>query len=230
MKTLTYLAIMLKLPQVTLIGIDTRPEGLERAAKICQKGITFGDVKIITDGRFTRSKDPKQIKEDYSRFCFLEMAKYVKTSHALVFQSDGYVQNPNAWEDSWLQYDYIGATWNFKDGLNNGNGGFSLRSKKLLDILARVELDNYHPEDCVISRKIRQWLEKRFNIKFAPEEVCNKFSIEAYGCMNLIDMDGFRANTYTGQFGFHGYSVIGLPIPPSDRELVKFGRQYVKSR
>lgn len=221
---------MISLPNVTLFGIDSfDPSGLLRAAEICQRGIKFGKVKMITDDLFTKGGTPHQRREDYSRFCIQDMAKYITTSHVLIIHPDGYIQDPTKWNDDWLQWDYIGATWGYKDNMNNGNGGFCLRSKKLLDILARTELTNYHPEDDIICRQLRPWLEQKFSIKFAPEEVCNKFSIEAYGVNHFIDSGGFRANTYTDQFGFHGKHCIGLPIPMPARG-VQFGKPYVKQR
>lgn len=213
------------LNSVCLFGIDAHdPKGMLRAAEISQKEIEFGDVQIITEHNYFRGR------EGYSRFCIERMNEFVKTSHVLIIHPDGYVQNAAAWKDEWLQYDYIGATWTYKDGMNNGNGGFSLRSKKLLEILSKIDCDKYnvHPEDCFISRQIRKWLETEYQIKFAPEEVCNQFSIEAYAS-NMIDSQGFGSNTYTGQFGFHGYHVVGLPEPPI-RKTIKFGAPYVKVR
>lgn len=192
----------LSLPTVTLFGIDAHdPQGLVRAAEICTRGVEFGAVKIITERLF-------QGREGYSKFCISEMAKYVETSHVLIIHPDGYIQNPSAWKDEWLTYDYIGASWWFKDGKNVGNGGFSLRSKKLLDILVTLELEQYHPEDEVICRHLRRWLEDTHGIKFAPTDVADRFAIEAY---NVPAPD----NMYSGQFGFHGYHVTGLPIPPA---------------
>lgn len=192
---------LLSLPTVTLFGIDAHdPEGIKRAANICTQDVEFGDVKIITERLFSG-------REAYSRFCIESMNEHIDTEHVLVIHSDGYIQNPLAWDDKWLEFDYIGSSWWFKDGMNVGNGGFSLRSKKLLEILANVELDVFHPEDAVICRTLRPWLEKEYNIKFAPEEVANKFAIEAYSTPH-------PDNRYSGQFGFHGFHVSGLPMPP----------------
>jgi hypothetical protein len=51
-------------------------------------------------------------------------------------------------------------------------------------------------------------LENNHGIKFAPTDVADRFAIEAY---NVPAPD----NAYSGQFGFHGYHVTGLPIPPT---------------
>lgn len=198
---------MLSLPNVTLFGLDTRYiDAINRAATISQRDIEFGAVKIITNeaivmpGRGTESMSALIIKskEDYSRFMMKELNNYITTSHVLVIQHDGYVLNWKSWDNDWLQYDYIGATWWYKDNMNVGNGGFSLRSKKLQHILATNDIDFIHPEDHHICRTYRRSLEDNFGIKFAPEEVANLFAIEGH---NTPD------NAYNGQFGFHGFNV-----------------------
>lgn len=193
----------LHLPNVTLFGIDSHdPQGIQRASEISQRDIEFGAVKIITDDLFTKGGGREVRRMDYSRFMMKELTKHFNTSHVLTIHEDGYVLNWQAWDNEWLQYDYIGGTWWYKDNMNVGNGGFSLRSKKLCDILANHHIDeeHMHPEDHHISRTFRPSLEKDFGIKFAPEEVANKFSIEAYGVPPPY-------NKYNGAFGFHGVHV-----------------------
>jgi glycosyltransferase involved in cell wall biosynthesis len=198
----------IKLTNVTLFGVDAHdPNGILRASEISQRHIEFGAVKIITERIFDG-------RDGYSQFCIKEMWKYIETDYVLLIHSDGFIQNAWAWDDSWLQYDLIGASWGYKDNMNVGNGGFTLRSKKLLNIIKDYDVPQGTIEDDFICRKIRRELEIKHGIKFAPEEVANKFSIEAYGASAFTDMQGFKANTYSGQMGFHGYQVQGLPIPP----------------
>lgn len=190
---------ILHLPNVTLFGIDSHdPTGIQRAATISQRDIQFGGVNIITKDLFTRNGSTERRRQDYSKFMMKKLAQQFSTSHVLTIHADGYVLNADAWQDDWLQYDYIGATWGYKDNMNVGNGGFSLRSKKLCEILARYEIEHIHPEDHHICRTYRPALEE-LGIKFAPEEVANKFSIEAYGVGHFAG-----ATTWDGQFGFHG--------------------------
>jgi hypothetical protein len=100
-----------------------------------------------------------------------------------------------AWNPQWLQYDYIGAPWWYIDGMNVGNGGFSLRSKKLHFIVGNDRnITKRHPEDDVICRQYRKHLEG-YGLTWAPEEVAREFSIEAYKQSD---------RQYKGQFGFHG--------------------------
>ena len=187
----------LVLPDVTLFGVDAHnPQGLIKAAKLSQIHIGFGATQIITERLFNG-------REGYSEFCIKKLGKYINTSHVLVIHPDGYVINWKAWENDFLNFDYIGATWSYKDNMNVGNGGFSLRSKKLCDILMKDDfINDFHPEDDRICRKYRPYLEKNYGIKFAPEEVANRFSIEAYGANAFKD-----GNLYNGQFGFHSVFV-----------------------
>lgn len=194
----------LSLPDVTLFGIDAHdPAGLLRAAEISQRDIAFGAVDIVTERLFTG-------REAYSKWILKELAARIKTSHVLIIHPDGYVLNSSTWNDDWLSFDYVGASWWYKDGMNVGNGGFSLRSKKLMDILAKNDLSAHHPEDHVICRLYRESLEKNFGIKFAPAEVADKFSIEAFNTP-------YPDNKYTNQFGFHSAHVDMAHLPDNIR-------------
>lgn len=179
----------LSLPNVTLICVDTNPERVKAPLEECTRYINFGAVKVISDV-------PIKSKEQYSKFCIQQLYKYVDTEFMLIFQWDGYVKNWKAWDNDFLNYDYIGATWWYKDGMNVGNGGFSLRSRKLMQIVAQdPHIRQFHPEDDAICRKYRRFLEVKHGIKFAPEEVAKRFSIEGYK----------QAKTsWTNEFGFHG--------------------------
>lgn len=132
-------------------------------------------------------------KQEYSRFLIKELYKYLTGTHCLIIQYDGYVLNPTIWNPEWLQYDYIGARWNFyHDDMTVGNGGFSLRSKRLQEIIATdPEITILHPEDHIICRTYRDYLVKKYDIKYAPPEVADIFSDEN---------SHFKHKT----FGYHG--------------------------
>jgi hypothetical protein len=186
---------------ITLIGVDCIDlDRLKRAADICQKDFHFGKVVLLSS---IKDDDPRviwipEIKsiEEYSEFCIKEMCKFVNTSHALIFQYDGFILNPSAWHDEFLTYDYIGSPWHHMGFVSVGGGGFSLRSRRLLDFISK----NYekiggklHPEDLWICSTARHFLEKE-GIKFAPVEVANRFSING-------DEHGV---VWDGEFGWHG--------------------------
>jgi glycosyltransferase involved in cell wall biosynthesis len=190
---------MLSLPTVTLFGIDAHdPDGIIRAAGISQRDIEFGSVNIITE-RIFPGANADEGRKNYSKFKIKELTKHFNTEHVLTIHSDGYVLNWEAWDNKWLEYDYIGAVWDHFNEHQVGNGGFSLRSKRLCNILAQDDtIDDFHAEDDKICRKYRPYLEKKYGIKFAPVEIAKKFSIEGWGLSSA-----FRI--YNGEFGFHGY-------------------------
>lgn len=190
-----------ELTNITLIGIDCiNLKRLQLAADISMSEISFGAVKLLTS---IQSDDPRVINipkinstKQYSEFMIKELHKYVDTEFALIFQYDGFVLNSSAWTDEFFKYDYIGSPWYHLGNLRVGNGGFSLRSKKLLDWLGnnwKTINARIHPEDVYISRFARSYLEKE-GMKFAPEEVASKFAMEG----------NERSVVWKGEFGFHG--------------------------
>jgi len=196
----------IKQPEVTLLGVDcVNIDRLANVARFCQRRIQFGDVKLLS----SRGGDRENVvliphinsTKDYSRFIVKELHKHVDTSHVLIIQHDGFILNPRAWDDEFLQYDYIGAPWCYPDGFNVGNGGFSLRSRKLLQMIAEDErFTEFHPEDHCIARTYRKRLERN-GIKFAPEPLARRFAIEG----NI--KHGWK---WDGQFGFHSYWATDL--------------------
>jgi len=190
------------LPTVTLIGVDSNADRLKIAANKCTKWIKFGDVKLLHPNITS--------KEQYSEFCIKELYKHVDTEHLLIFQHDGFVHNWKAWDDDWLQYDYIGAPWYYQDGMAVGNGGFSLRSKRLMEILANdPHICFTHPEDHHICRTYRPYLESNYGIHFAPLHVAERFSYEGYMQPHTALAD---------QFGVHGSRNI-VQRPKRDKLL-----------
>ncbi|RJQ19460.1 MAG: hypothetical protein C4560_06075, partial [Nitrospiraceae bacterium] len=145
-------------------------------------------------------------KEEYSRFVIKELVKYIDTDFVLMVQYDGFILNPDAWTDEFQKYDYIGAKWHwYNDGHNVGNGGFSLRSRRLLQALSddSINADSVeYGEDSLICRTYRDLLENKYGIKFAPEILADRFSYERSG--------------FTGAhpFGFHGLFNMWRYIPP----------------
>jgi ADP-heptose:LPS heptosyltransferase len=191
---------MIHLPELTVVCIDCYNYGkaavaINKTLELIKPSETifFTDSDVQIDGVITKKIKPIRSKEEYSVFCIKELGKHIDTSHCLLIQWDGYVINENAWREEFLHYDYIGAPWNYIDGRNVGNGGFSLRSKKLLDILVSDKnIAPLHPEDDAICRTYRPYLEEKYKIRFAPEDLADCFSYELK-----------EPNQPT--FGFHGF-------------------------
>ena len=170
----------------TLCVVDTHTHALAaRAMRLSLAAMDFADALFISDS----AKDtggaryveiaPLGGRAAYSRFVMKDLLQHIETEHVLLIQWDGYVVNPAAWRDEFLDYDYIGARWGFcKDDHCVGNGGFSLRSRRLLEALQDPEIDRFEPEDEMICRHFRPLLEARHGIRFAPPEVADRFSFE----------------------------------------------------
>ncbi len=190
---------MLELPRVTLCCVDCINHDLALTAlHQCAQHARFARTLFVTDrdlaidGVDCLRIAPLRSREDYSRFVIKELGAHIDTDFVLLVQWDGFVVNPAAWSDDFLGHDYIGARWPFRDdGLTVGNGGFSLRSKRLLTALRDPAVVPEPLEDVAICRTFRRHLESAHGIRFAPEAVADRFSFEA---------------TYfdTLPFGFHG--------------------------
>ena len=202
----------LKLPEVTLLGIDcVNIQRLQAALDVSQKDIEFGAVKLLSslesdDARLVRIPHIGSI-EEISTFCIKDLHTYVDTPYVLLVQYDGFVLNADSWNPEFLNYDYIGAPWDvgswdtdlfpadMKGKLVVGNGGFCLRSKKFLEISGRLagegKIARFHPEDIAACVWYRDLFEQE-GATFAPPELAATFSIES------------NVGVYGTPFGFHG--------------------------
>lgn len=201
------------LASVTLCAVDcANPILALRALDISSSQCRFGDIVFLSDsaGQYQLPGCRMEViprlesRADYSRFVLKELGVYCHTSHLLLIQWDGYVLHPEAWQAEFLNYDYIGAPWGFyEDNHRVGNGGFSLRSRRLLDALQDPEIVNLDPEDEAIGRTYRNLLERKYGIRFPSDELAGIFSFET---------------TYPKQetFGFHGLFNMWMVIPPQE--------------
>jgi hypothetical protein len=189
------------LEKVTLVGIDCIDiERLSVASEVCQKFIQFGQVKLFSHLDYA---DEHLIKIDqissiavYSYFVMKELYKYIDTEYLLIFQHDGFILNPFAWSDQFMEYDYIGAPFRFNDDCNVGNGGFSLRTRKLMEAVALDDkITDCRGEDFSICRIYGKYLKEK-GFTFAPDDVARKFSVES--------------EEWDIQFGFHNSSFSNI--------------------
>lgn len=208
------------LKEITVCAVDSINPGLaSRAINECLKSSSFADAILFSDANIDTPKI-RQIKIEkigsknaYSKFLLKDISKHINTPYVLIVQWDGYVIDSQSWRVNFLNYDYIGAEWYWhKDGMNVGNGGFSLRSKRLLDALSIDEFPFIEDinEDEQICRIYRKKLENDFGIKFAPVEVANEFAYE-------------RSTPQQSTFGFHGLFNMWRHI--SDNEMIELANQ-----
>lgn len=190
----------LALPQVTLCAVSSiNVTATIRALEASIAKIDFADCLLFTHEPLPPLHPPIRAvpiarltsSQAYSEFLLSQLAAHVGTSHCLVIQWDGHVLDAGRWDPAFLDYDYIGASWpQFSDGHDVGNGGFSLRSKRLLDACRAPRFKPAHPEDTMIGRTHRPWLEAQ-GLRFAPRAIADRFSAE-------------RAGDVSTSFGFHG--------------------------
>lgn len=189
----------LVLPQVTLLAVTSVNVPATLAAiERSMAQVVFGAVKLLADHAPALPEGVEWVRiaplasaSDYSDFVLEQLADHVATSHCLLVQWDGHVLHGDRWRPEFLDYDYIGASWpQFMDGHDVGNGGFSLRSRALLEACRSPGFRPSHPEDIAIGRDNRAWLEAR-GLRFAPRALADAFSAERSG-----DPDA--------TFGYHG--------------------------
>jgi len=209
-----------KLENVTLISITSVDvDSAANALLISSEHCDFAAIKLLSPNK------PEKLHSSiehtailpmdfigYSKFMIEELHRFVDTEFCLIVQADGFVISPSIWTNKFLEYDYIGAPWPHAVSVYNasfssielgknrvGNGGFSLRSKKLLDICSQIKFDQLDfpikSEDLIICHYLYDEMINS-GIKFAPFEIAKKFSIES-----LIKE---HTENLGLSFGFHG--------------------------
>lgn len=177
----------------------------------------LSDRDCGVDGVAFTAIDPIRSLQAYSNFVVHGLHAHVTSPHVLVIQYDGFVLNPAAWDARFLHYDYIGPAVRLPDGRAGGIGGFSLRSRRLLEALRDdPEIRRYdaekapYAEDIAICCAYRERLERQHGMRFAPPDVADRFAAEAivptattFGFHNLMHLvslyqNGFRFDERPG--------------------------------
>lgn len=206
----TSLNVRPSLPRVTLVAVTSVAlEATVAALRRSLQHIAVSRALLLSDkkpaglqslGIEWRKIAPIRSRVDYSHFIQRDLYDHIDTSHALLVQWDGFVRDGSRWRDAFLDFDYIGALWpQYRDGMSVGNGGFSLRSRKLLKATKELELFDA-AEDVAICRQFRPHLEKEHGIKFADMDVALCFSYE-------------RGQSNRAEFGFHGVFNMHAELP-----------------
>lgn len=212
------------------------------ALKYSMKDIDFGSVKfisherpkIVPDGiRYEKFVGYDSISyKEFSYYCIYKLIEHVDTEYMLMIHPDGFVINPESWTDEFLEWDYLGAPWPlmdtaFIDPFDNhqrvGNGGFTLRSRKLLevplieDIPFEVNQGTFYKhmnagaynEDGNICVHNKHLFEKH-GIRYAPVELAAKFSheipvTETREVEKPFGFHRYLPGTYPQRFNFRKY-------------------------
>lgn len=197
----------LQLPSVTLLICDCL--NANRAINVlehCKKMADFGAVKLLTSIPVQYEHRIKIMPLNtlivYSIFMLTKVNQYIETEHVLVVQRDGWILNPQSFKPEWLELDYIAPLFVQYDFV--GSGGFSLRSKRLMDNVtaSMPEWDGTQKQADEIQKTLSYYedgeicLTKKFSqFKFATLEQAADFS-----------QGGNRNPVYYRErpFGFHG--------------------------
>jgi hypothetical protein len=188
---------------VTLVTIETMYHGLaKRAMEETLARVPFKHVMVFSDQDFLPGAKHVKIEHgnmlSYCNLLLKGMLEHVETPFVIFQQWDAMVHDGSKWNDYFLLNDYIGAVWPWRPhGENVGNGGFSLRSRKLLEALQapHIQLDPNDPEhgvqeDNYIAIKHRPWLEQQ-GIRYALSPVADQFAME-------LNETGFNAMAHHG--------------------------------
>ncbi len=149
----------LQLPNVTLAAMTSVNIGATiKALQYSMKEIDFGAVILITHRKPFGL--PKEITykhidrlDHINKFNYdmvYELYKYVDTDFVLTVHADGFVVNPSAWRDEFLDYDYIGSPWpdphddfTYRDihgDLIRVGNSVGIRSKRLLEFPVKEKI------------------------------------------------------------------------------------------
>ena len=212
---------MLKLPSVTLLGIDcVHPLKTIGAMIHSKRQVQFAKAVLVTDAN---DLEVRKLANGWgielihhisgSRFDYewdmLEFTPdYFSTEFCLFQEWDAAVMNARAWTDAFLNYDYIGAPWvlhtvpgypQCTEENRVGNGGFAIKSWKFCkEISKHVDRKNrfqvIHSDGWMCRIMREHMLAKGF--KYAPWRLAELFSCE----------DKF----YASEFGAHGDATIKM--------------------
>jgi hypothetical protein len=221
---------MKHLPNVTAIIVDGRPqldpglvEDYRAIIGFAQAHFKFAAFRMLLHDGSAEFPSCETVRIDciddsiynhrisYSNFILYHLHRYLESDFVLLMQQDGFILNPDAWDDAFLDYDYLGAPWPsdlswVRPGCQVGNGGFSLRSRRLATLTSKL----FYPaaqgaginEDFAIGCVAREFLESR-GIHYPSVETALRFSIE-------LDSPGWQRPKRS--FGFHAFETISKEL------------------
>ena len=195
----------IKLPNVTLccFGSEKYREQQQQALDYSSAKVEFGDVKNIIV--------PTNNIDEWNRSVVFDLGDYIETDFALLIHPDGGIAHPEAWDDKWLEYDFIGSpfplptdNFSYRDiygQIQRVGNSVSLRSKKLMTLPKKLNFmwksfHGFYNEDGYICVNMRHYFEEQ-GCKFAPFEEAVKFGME----YPLPEHEGVKSFVYHKNFG-----------------------------
>jgi len=210
-KDLTIVAIDSLNYKLTSLALDKTREFFPLA-----QVVVLGDYDFYNYGKFI--KVDKFSPSEHSKICLHNVYDAVDTTWALFIQYDGFPIRKDLWINEFLKYDYIGSPMGETSTV--GNGGFSLRSKKLLNLTRFIPQGNSGDandwlEDQLICNKYRPWLEKH-GVTFAPLPLAQQWGTQS-----------INYNRPRRSFGFHSPELI--PVMCGQEFTIKWLRSATDS-
>ncbi len=201
------------LADITLCCVDCRNHELAIAAlRRSMAQCAFPRAVLFTNRKFDLPGIEVVVIPDidsiagYSRFMIKSLGDCIESKFVLVVQYDGYVLDGRRWSADFKGYDYVGAPWS---GGGVGNGGFSLRSRRLLQALRDPRIADLVPEDVAICETYRDLLTREYGIRYAPAELAGRFSFETLP-------------PPAPTFGFHGITHMVRIVDMSEEEIAAY--------
>ena len=180
--------------------------------------LVLSDTPFIDGARHVRIDPLKNIAQ-YNALTLDQLPQWTGCDTTLLIQWDGFVLDGQRWRGDFVDFDYIGAPWPHMAGAV-GNGGFSLRSRRLLNAVQRLRQDEPQAdvdtaEDLQICFKYRAPLQAQ-GLRFAGTDVAG-----AFACERQPATATWAAAPAAGlsSFGFHG--VFNFPLVLSEDEVLE---------
>ena len=218
----------LVLDNVTLIAVSSvKIRKTIKALEYSMRGVQFAEAVLVTHKKplslpenITYKHTEKITNIDMFNYMMVyDLYKYVDTDYALLIHYDGFVVNPDKWQDRFLDYDYIGSPWpippeddkiTYRDIHGNlcrvGNS-VSIRSKRLMELPSKLTLPwqpfhGWFNEDGFICCNNRHIFEEH-GMKFAPVDIAIHFGQESM----VPEGEGVKS------FAFHKWAGTNAQYP-----------------
>lgn len=186
----------------------------------CEQAIYFTFDKSIKSDKVTIVSNvyglDKYCGPDF--FILSQLPNYIRTPYYLIVSINGFILNPDKWDDEFKKYHYLAGAWelhpydyhpSFQPVAEHnriGCGGFSLRSRLLGMTVAGIfnemskqssfsPFENWSPEDKYICHKLKPLLESK-GFKFGNLDTATRFCA--------------RNKLIQNEFGFYGSATMTM--------------------
>lgn len=179
--------------------------------------LLLSDEPFVPGARHVPIAPLKNIAQ-YNALTLDQLPAWTGCDTTLLIQWDGFALDGHRWRSDFADFDYIGAPWPHMASAV-GNGGFSLRSRRLLNAVQRLRKDEPQAdidtaEDLQICFKYRDALQAQ-GLRFPDADLAMAFACErqpAAPAWADLPASGLAS------FGFHG--VFNFPLVLGEDEVL----------